>query len=180
MKLSFLSPIRRAMSPRRWMRMPLVLGAVVALVLGLGGGTAFAYFTSSGHGSGVASTGTPQSVTVVQATGTVTNKLYPGDATGDLLVELDNPNSYPVNIVGISPGTGSVTVLGGSGTCTTTGVTVNTLTGLSGLAVASDPTPPNNPVSVVVPSAVSMSAASSNGCQGVTFQVPVTITVHKG
>ncbi|HEY5304197.1 MAG TPA: hypothetical protein VIJ86_09095 [Acidimicrobiales bacterium] len=160
------------MSLRRWLRMPLVLGAVVALVVGLGAGTAFAFFTSSGSGSGTATVGTVQSVTVVEASGTPTRKLYPG-ASGDLLVKLNNPNSYAVNIVSVT-GNGTVKGSGGVGTCTTTGVTVATGTGFP-IAVA-----PGNNVSVVVPNGVSMDTTSDSGCQGATFQIPVTITVHKG
>jgi hypothetical protein len=172
MKRSLLARVRRALSPRRWVRKPLLFGAVVALVVGLGAGTAFAYFTGLGSGSGAASVGTVQSVTVLPATGTVTNLLYPG-ASGDLLVELDNPNSYPVTIVGIT-GNGTVTGSNGVGTCTTTGVTVPTQTGLS-VTVAS-----GSNVSVVIPDGVSMGTSSDSGCQGATFQVPVTITVEKG
>jgi hypothetical protein len=171
MKRSLLVRVRRAVSIRRWLRMPLVFGAVVALVVGLGAGTAFAYFTSSGSGSGTSSVGTVQSVTVIEASGSVTNKLYPG-ASGDLLVELDNPNSYSVNIVGIT-GNGTVTGSSGIGTCSTTGVSVLTNNSLS-IVVAS-----GSNVSVVIPNGVSMDAASDSGCQGATFQVPVTITVHK-
>jgi hypothetical protein len=156
------------------MRMPLLVGAVGALVLGLGAGAAYGYFTSSGHGSGAASTGTAQSVTVVAASGTVTNKLYPG-TSGDLLVELDNPNSYAVNIVSLSPGTGSVTASGGVGTCTTTGVSAATLNGLN-ISVAANST---NLV-VTIPSGATMSTSSQTGCQGATFSVPVSLTVHKG
>ncbi len=173
MKLSFLSPIRRVISPRRWMRMPLVLGAVIALVLGLGAGTAYAYFTSTGHGSGAASAGTASPVTVVQASGTVNSKLYPG-ASADLLVELNNPNSYSVNIVGVTAGTGTVTGTSGVSTCTNTEVTVPTQTGLS-IAVA-----PGNGILVHIPNGVAMGTTPDSGCQGATFQVPVTITVQKG
>jgi hypothetical protein len=178
MRRSVFSDALRPISPRRLRRMPLVLGAVVALVLGLGAGTAFAYFTSTGHGSGAASTGTPLSVTVLQASGTVTNKLYPG-GSGDLRVKLDNPNSYPVTIVAIAAGSGTVTSSGGVGACTNTGVSVSPQSGLN-IPVASDASPPTYPVSVIIPGGVSMSTNSDSGCQSATFQVPITITVQKG
>ncbi len=157
--------------------MPLVLGAVVAVVLGLGAGTAFAYFTSTGSGSGTATVGTAQPVTVLQITGTVSvsPKLFPGATNGALQINLDNPNP-PVKITSIT-GNGAVTGSDGIGSCNTTGVTVNTQSGLS-IPVAS-----GNPVSVTIPNAVSMDATSSHsdpGCQGATFQVPVTITVQEG
>lgn len=175
MRHSLLTNLRRAISPRRWLRMPLVLGAIVALVLGLGAGAAYGSFTSTGSGSGVASVGTAQSVTVLQITGTVsvTPKLYPGATNGALQINLNNPSNSSVTITSIS-GNGAVTGSGGIGTCSTTGVTVNTRSGLT-IAVAS-----GNPVSVTIPNAVSMDATSSGSCQGATFQVPISITVHEG
>jgi hypothetical protein len=140
-------------------------------VLGLGTGTAFAFFTSSGHGSGTASTGTPLSVTVNEATGTVSTPLFPG-STGDMRVSLSNPNTFAVTITTITLN-GTITADGGHPGCTTTGVTLQTLTGLS----------INVPIgtnTIDVPNAVAMGASSSNGCQGATFQIPVLITVHKG
>ena len=155
---------------KRWTRV--VIGAVTAVTVGLAGGAAYAYFTSSGSGSGAASVGTPSPVTILQATGSVTNKLYPG-ATGDLLLTLDNPNSYSVTITSVS-GNGTATGSGGIGICTNTGVSVSAESGLN-VTVGS-----GSSVNVVIPGAAQMSSSSDSGCQGATFQVPVTITVHKG
>ena len=154
-------------------RFRLLTGACVALVVGLSAGSAYAYFTSSGSGSGAASVATTSPVTILQATGTVTNKLYPG-SSGDLRVTLNNPNSYPVTITSVS-GNGPVTGSGGVGTCSNTGVTVTP--GQSGLAIS---VPAGNPVSVVIPGGASMNATSDSGCQGATFDVPLSLTVHKG
>jgi hypothetical protein len=151
--------------------MPVVLGAVIALVVGLGAGVAYGYFTGSGAGSGVAITGGDPPVTVIEASGTVTSELYPG-ASADLLVELDNPNNFSVDIVTIT-GNGTVTGSGGIGTCTSTGVTVPTQTGLS------IPVAPGDNVVVHIPNGVTMGASSSSGCQGATFQAPIMITVEK-
>jgi hypothetical protein len=148
-----------------------ILGAAIAVVLGLGAGTAFAYFTSSGSGSGTASTGSVQAVTVLPAAGAVTNKLFPG-ASGDLVVTLSNPNSFPVTITNVS-GNGTVTGSGGLGTCSTTGVSVPTQSGLTITVLAGTH-------SVTIPDGVSMDATSDSGCQNATFSVPVTLTVVKG
>ena len=135
----------------RWRRTPLLLGAVVALVIGLGAGSAFAYFGKPVHDSGAARAEMARSVTVVQATGTVATTLYPG-ATADLVVELDNPNNFPVDIVTVA-GSGPVTSSGGVGNCVTTGVTVPTQTGLS-ITVA-----PGADVVVHIPDEVAMGSA---------------------
>ena len=153
-------------------RAAVVLGAVAALTVGLGGGAAYAFLSGSGAGSGAATTGSSSSITVLAATGTVTNKLAPG-TTGDLRLTVNNPNSGAVTITGIA-GNGSVTASGGIGTCTTTGVSVPTQSGLN-VSVSS-----GSSVSVVIPGAVAMSVASSTGCQSATFQVPVTLTVQEG
>ena len=147
----------------------MVAGAAVALIFGLGAGSAYAYFTSNGSGSGVATVGSVQGITVLEATGTATNKLSPG-TSGDLLIKINNPNTFPVTITALS-GNGTVT---GSGVgCTTTAVSVPSETSLS-INV-----PPGND-NIVVPNGVSMGLGSDNGCQGSTFQVPISITVHQG
>jgi hypothetical protein len=143
----------------------------VALVVGLGAGSAFAFFAKSMHDSGAAGADTARAVTVVQSQGTVVGTLFPG-TTADLIVVLDNPNNFPVHIATVS-GSGPVTSSGGIGVCTTTGVTVPTQTGLS-IAVA-----PGANVVIHVPSGVAMGASSSSGCQGATFSVPVALTVQQ-
>lgn len=165
---------RAAQGLLRWRRRaPLVVGAVAALVIGLGSGVAWGYFTAIGSGSGVASVGTVMPVTVVAATGAPTSKLIPG-ASADLALTLNNPNSYSVNIVSITQNmSGSITSTGGIGSCSTTGVSVPSQTGLS-ITVAS-----GSGVIIHIPAGASMSASSSSGCQGASFQIPVTITVHK-
>jgi hypothetical protein len=155
----------------RWRRTPLLVGAVVALVIGLGAGSAFAYFFTPMHHSGAADAGTAQAITVVQSQGTAGSTLYPG-TTADLVVELDNPNNFPVHIVTVS-GSGPVTSAGGIGACTTTGVTVPTQTGLS-IAVA-----PGSDIQIHIPNGVAMGDSSNSGCQGATFSVPVALTVQQ-
>jgi hypothetical protein len=154
-------------------RRGLVIGATIAVVVGLGAGSVFAYFTAVGSGSGVASTGTAQDVTVIAATGGApSSSLYPGKTGADLVVELNNPNSYAVTIVGITQN-GAAVPVGASGTCTTTGVTVPTQSGLS-VSVAS-----GTNVVVHISNGASMSSSSDSGCQGAAFQIPVTLTVVK-
>src|ERR1700731_94532 len=112
MKRLLLAIFGRGASARRSRRMTLVLGGFISLVVGLGGGTAYAFFTSSGSGSGSGTAGSPLSVTVIEATGSAVNQLYPG-ASGDLLVKLNNPNSFPLTIVSVS---GNCAVTGAGGT----------------------------------------------------------------
>jgi hypothetical protein len=156
-------------------------------VLAFGGGS-FAYFTATGSGSGSGSVGTPLAVTVQAATGTVTNKLFPGSIAGtvtggDLTLTIDNPNSGAVKITGINQ-SGPVTVVSGGG-CTDDSGTWPSLTfGNSGVSV---PNQTGLSVSVgsglsqvvTVAHAVSMSTSSASACQDKVFQIPVTITVQQ-
>ena len=159
--------------PRRRLALILVLGAACAIVLGITGGAASAHWSSSGSGSGPASTGTLQPVTVAAFVGgdTPSSTLYPG-GTADVILRVNNPNAYGVTLVAVS-GNGSITPDVGHPGCTTTGVSFTNQSGLSSPIGASGTT------LVQLPNAASMDSTSSNGCQGATFTVPVSITVHK-
>jgi len=151
---------------------PFVIGAIVALVLGLGAGAAFAFFTTHGSGAGSGQTGTLQPVTVAASAGTASTPLLPGDS-GDVVLQVTNPNSLAVTLVTVS-GNGTITADGSHGSCTTTGVAFTNQTGLNINIPANTTTP------VDLAGAASMDTTSSNGCQGATFSIPVSITVHEG
>jgi hypothetical protein len=161
--------LRYASSLRR--RGALVVAGVLATVV-IGSGSAYAYWTGIGSGSGSASTGTAQTVTLLPATATVTTPLVPG-GTGDLLLRFSNPNAYDVTLISVQQAPGSVGVVNPSGTCSTTGVTVPTSSALA-VTVASGAS-----VAVSVPNAAAMSTASDSGCQGASFQIPVTVAVRR-
>ncbi len=158
----------KSMSTKR--RVVSVLAVVGVLAVG---GAAYAYFTSSGSGSGHGTTGTMSTVTLSATAGSPSTPLYPG-GSGDVSLEVNNPNSYPVTLVSVS-GNGTITPDSGHSACTTTGVTFSNQSGLSTNIPASTTNYP-----VHLSGAVSMSTSSSNGCQGATFSIPVTITVDKG
>lgn len=145
----------------------------VVVIAGLGLGAAYAYFTSSGKGTGPASIGTMAAVTVATTTATPSTALLPG-GTGDVTLEVTNHNGYAVTLVSVVGTGGAITADGGHPGCTTTGVTFTNQTGLSTNIPASSTS------AIDLPGAAAMSAASSAGCQGATFSIPVTITVHKG
>jgi hypothetical protein len=150
-----------------------LFGALTVTVVALGG-PAFGYFTAlSGSGTAAQSTGTLQAVAILAATsGSPSTSLVPG-GTADLLLNVKNPNASTVTIIAVSQG-GAVSVQGGTG-CTgaNSGVSLATSTGLS-IAVAGGAT-----AQVHVAAGASMSVASISGCQGATFQVPVTVVVSQ-
>jgi hypothetical protein len=149
-----------------------VFVVVVALVMGVGAGAAFGYLTSSGSGRGHGAVGTMQTVTVAAITGETPNtSLQPG-SPGEVIVKVHNPNTVGVHLVGVTAD-GSITLAGGSGcTLANSGVT---FTNQTGLAIAVNA---NSTALVRLPGAASMAASSANGCQGATFDIPVTITVQ--
>lgn len=157
---------RRRLALPRWLALGVFAGLVTT------GGIAYAAFTASGSATGTAHTGTMQTVTVSAFVGgdAPSSKLYPGGPAADVILRVNNPNSYSVKLYSIS-GNGAITADASHSGCTTTGVTFN---------------PPSNP-NITLPAgsslvhlsgAASMSTASVNACQGATFSIPVTMTVH--
>lgn len=153
-----------------------IRGRLVAMLAVIGvfvlGGVAWAYFTSSGSGTGTATTGTMSTVTLNAAAGTPSTPLYPG-GTGDVTLEVNNPNSYAVTVVSVTGG-GTISHDAGHSACTTTGVTFTNQNGLS----TAIPAGATN-FQIHLPGAASMGSSSSTGCQGATFSIPVTITVER-
>jgi hypothetical protein len=149
----------------------IAVAAIVAAVV-LGVGAVFAYFEATGHGTGSASDGTAPTITIqAVASGSPTSTLLPG-STADLLVQVQNPSSFTLTIVGIAQN-GTATPEGGSG-CTSSndGVSVPAETGLS-MSLA-----PGTSV-LHFSGAAAMSLTSYSGCQGASFDIPVTLTVQQ-
>lgn len=152
----------------------LLVSAMVAIVAaGLATGGAYAYFTSSGSGSGKASVGILLPVTMTAFVGgdTPSSTLLPGGPAADVILRVNNPNTYAVTLVSVT-GNGAITADSGHSGCTTTGVSFSNQPSLSITIGASGTT------LVHLSGAASMSTASLNACQGATFSVPVSITVH--
>jgi hypothetical protein len=89
---------------RRVSRKKKVVIATVAMV-GIGG-AAFAYWTTTGTGTGAADTGDVQAVAVNQTS--VVTGLAPGSGTQALSGNFDNPNSGPAYVTAVS---GTVTAV---------------------------------------------------------------------
>src|SRR4051794_1270268 len=148
------------------------LPVTVVVIAAVTGGAAYGIVTGGGSGTGSASAGTLQTVTASAFVGgdTPNSNLYPGGPGADVMLRVNNPNSYSVQLFSVS-GNGSITADASHPGCTTTGVSF---------------TPPSSP-NVTIPTgsslvhlsgAASMSTASVNACQGATFSIPVTVTVH--
>jgi hypothetical protein len=150
--------------------------ATVALCILGGAGTAYAYWATTGIGSGSATNGTMQTVTVdaLIPGDTLQTSLVPG-GTADVILRATNPNPHAVSIYGFTAN-GAVTADAAHPGCTTTGVTFT-----PPAAPLSQPVTiqANTSILLTLPDAASMSAASLSACQGAQFNVPVTLEVRK-
>ena len=154
------------------MRRPLFVAGMCAISILVLSSGAHAYFRSSGSGAGTGTTGTLQPVSLVAlvTSDTPTSTLVPG-GSADLILKVNNPTSRNATLVGIAPKAGG-TVTPSLPGCTTSGVSLATI---GSLAITL--TPGSN--TVHVNNGANMSTASVSGCQGATFAIDVTITVHQ-
>lgn len=160
----------RHASPRRaWRHAAAVVGATTAVTLGLGSGAAWAYFDASGTGTGHAAVGTIKPLSLLFAAGSPGDSLFPG-GSADLHLDVTNPNSYPVTIIGLHQ-TGIVTVSGGND-CDAANASLTLPT-----ASLDIPIPPGSS-SVTVPTGISMGTSAFSGCQNASFFIPLTVSVQ--
>lgn len=144
-----------------------IIGVGVTVITLVAVGLVYAAWTSSGTGSGYAKAGSAQALSTVDVSASTTATLYPG-SNGDVLIEIDNPNPYPVRVTDVT-GNGAITADAGHAGCVTTGVTFSDQTGQT-IDVAA-----NDSQQVTLNGAASMSNASDDGCQGAVFTIPVAL-----
>lgn len=156
-------------------RRTLIVGGVALLTL-VAVSLVYAAWTTNGTGSGYAKAGEAQDLSTIDVSAqvsTLPNALYPG-ADGDVAIQVQNPNPFPVQVTQIA-GDGPVTASGGNGTCTTTGVSLN-----GPLAVTIDVPASSSSAVTTLTDGAHMSSASDDGCQNATFAIPVTLTGSSG
>ena len=93
--------------------------------------------------------------------------------TADVMLRVTNPNGAAVQIYSVT-GNGPITADAGHSGCTTTGVSFTAPATPVGISLTA-----NSTTLVHLPNAASMSTASLSACQGATFRIPVTVTVHQ-
>jgi hypothetical protein len=176
----------------RWRLRTKVISGVIGAVLA--GGIAFAA-TNWTVGVATGSSGQAQSATVSNLTITAvaapapTNVLFPG-GTGDVVITIANPNSYPVTITAVNLPTNTTYATGYTTSALTTtqsgclaatpsDVLWNFATGTTGsshtlttpLTVGASGTA-NNPLVVTLTSDASMTAAAPAACENTYFSMP--------
>ena len=120
------------------------------------------------HGSGYAKATTAQALTTLDVSATTPATLYPG-ATGNVKLQINNPNPYPVRVTAVS-GNGTITSNAGAACNASTGVSYTDQTGLT-LDIGA-----STSATFTLSGAVAMTNASDNSCQGAVFTIPVSLT----
>jgi hypothetical protein len=148
-----------------------IAAALAALFVVVTGALATAAWLAGGSGNGSAKATTSQSLTLNDASASVTAQLYPG-GSGDVKVSITNPNPFPVQLSSITQ-SGAITSDQGSACDASTGVSYTAPGSLAGAAynIGAGQTKV-----VTLTGAVAMSNASDNSCQGATFTIPVTVS----
>jgi hypothetical protein len=150
----------------------LAIGTAITVAgLGAGTGVAFAVWTSTGTGNGAGGALAAQSLIVTAVTpGGSGSSLYPGGPAGWVYFTVQNPNPYAINITGLSWGTPIST---NTTACPSANISLD----------ANAPTTLDFPVAansttgaLQIDNVLDLAHSAPNGCQGVTFTVPVTIT----
>jgi len=159
------------------MRLVPLLVAVLVLDLGSSAGTAYAYFSASGTGSGHAKVSALQPVVVEQAT-VAPGFLFPGGKAG-LSLKLTNPNHSALKLVGVSEVGTTVTVTPATTSCTgmSAGVSVPS-TVASGLTSYTIKPHTTGVTTLTVATGATMTTASPSVCQTKAFHIKVTVTVR--
>jgi hypothetical protein len=145
----------RELVRRRYVRRGVIVFAVATAALG--SGVAYAAWTSSGTGTATTKAGTALAPVVTAPL--VTNGLLHPGGTGTAVVNVANPNPYPVRVTSIAPN--------GSSCATFTAVAPGTALAAQSAAVA-------------ISFTVSMPLDAANDCQGTTISVPVLVTIASG
>jgi len=148
-------------------KLPRKLSVTAVVFVGLmAAGIAFAAWTATGTGSGYAKATTAQALTTVDVSATTAATLYPG-ATGDVELEISNPNDYPVRVTSVT-GNGAITASDAG--CNAASVTFTDQGSLT-LDV-----PATGSAAFTLNGAVSMSGAANDSCQGAVFTIPVSLS----
>jgi hypothetical protein len=143
--------------------------AVAAFIVG--GGIAIASWSVSGSGSGAGAATVAQSLVVTPVTPAGANaSIYPGGPAGPAFFNIQNPNPFAVTITGVAWGTPTSTNVS---TCASSNVALD----IGAPTTVSISVPANSTASnVQVNGVFDLSHSAGNGCQGVAFTIPVTVT----
>jgi hypothetical protein len=147
-----------------------VAGAVATMAIAAG--VAYAVWSVTGSGSGGAAATVAQNLVITAVTPTGSNaNLYPGGPAGAVDLTIANPNPFAVTINSWAWGTPT-----SSNTTSCPNANISVDSSAPTTASLSIPANATGNTTYTVNGVLDMSHSAPNGCQGVSFTVPVTAT----
>ena len=143
--------------------------AVSIVVFGVAGG-AYAYWRTTGSGGGSGKVGSAVTVTVNAATGT--GVLHPG-ASGPAYFTLNNTNPFGATFNQVNAAT---VVSNDTAHCASSNVSITPTSFPYTFSPAVTVSGNTTSGTLSIPGLVTLSSASPNGCEGVTFNVTLTLS----
>ena len=151
----------------------LIIGTTASIaVLGTGIGVAVASWTVSGSGAGGGAATVANSLTITQVTPTGSSaSLYPGGAAGPVEFEVANPNPFAVTITGVTWGTPTS---GNPSACANANISLDA----AAPTTVSISVPANATAGTVytIAGVLDLKSTAGNGCEGQSFNIPMTIS----
>lgn len=162
--------VQRSSAAQPWTRRSVAAGVVGALALG--GGAAYAFWSSTGAGTAQAKSRTAIALTATAVTPT-TGDLYPG-STGAVSFTLQNSNTYGVNITKLT----SATVVSDDVTnCPNTNISITAGAIPSGGLIVNYTINANSTSATqTLPGLLTMNVSAPDGCQTKTFSATLNFT----
>jgi hypothetical protein len=149
----------------------LIGGAAAVAAAIVGSGVAFAAWSANGSGSGAGAATVAQSLVVTPQTPSGSNaSLYPGGPAGPVFFTIQNPNPYAVTVTGLSWGSPTST---NTGACSSSNVSLDANAPLT----ANISIPANSTTAIEdIPGVLDLAHSAGAGCEGVAFDVALTVT----
>jgi hypothetical protein len=150
----------------------LTTAASVMAAIAVTAGVAIAVWTVNGSGAGAGAATVAQSLTVTAFIPSGPGAtLYPGGPAGPVYLTVANPNPFAVTITGLSWGTPVST---NPTSCANSNISLDP----SAPTTASISIPANAPAGTVyqINGVLDLAHSAPNGCQGVGFDIPLTVT----
>lgn len=146
------------------------IAAVAAILVTAGAAWAVWSISGSGSASGGATVAQSLTVTAVTPTGAAAT-LYPGGPAGPVFLTIANPNPFAVTVTGLSWGTPVST---STSACASSNISLDA----NAPTTVSISIPANAPAGTAyqINGVLDLAKSAPNGCQGVVFDISVTVT----
>lgn len=151
-------------------RTKIAVATLVALVA-IGVSAAYAAWTATGTGSGAGAALVAQAMTVNPVTPSQSGaSLYPGGPAGWVYLTITNPNSFAVQVTHINWGTPTST---NTASCPNSQISVDA----SAPSTLNVTVPANGVTGALqIFNVLDLAHSAPDGCQGIVFNVPVTVS----